>query len=58
MPIAEVDIRPLKGFVAAKFGSQSLLRRVMVSEPDLIPTADIVGKLGTWLVILREELEN
>jgi len=58
MPKTEVDIRALKEFVAAKFGSRSLLRRVMLLEPDLIPAADLVGKLGTWLAILREELAS
>lgn len=58
MPNAEVDIRALKGFVAVKFGSHSLLRRVMASESDRIPIADIVGKLGTWLAILREDAED
>ena len=58
MPRAEVDIRPLKTFVAAKFGSRSLIGKVMLVEPDLIPVVDIVGKLGTWLAVLREDLEG
>lgn len=53
-----IDIRPLKGFVATKFGSRSLLGKVIVLEPDLIPAADFVGKLGTWLAILRENSES
>ncbi|HEV2139337.1 MAG TPA: hypothetical protein VGR53_10905 [Nitrososphaerales archaeon] len=53
-----IDIRPLKGFVAAKFAPHSLLRKVIVLEPDLVPAADIVGKLGTWLAILREDAES
>ena len=54
----EVDIRPLKTFVAAKFGSRSLIGKVMLVEPDLIPVVDVVGKLGTWLAVLREDLEG
>jgi hypothetical protein len=58
MPSTEVDIRALKGFVATKFGPRSLLRRVMTFEPDLIPVPEIVGKLGTWLAVLREDSEG
>ena len=58
MPRAEVDIRPLKTFVAAKFGSHSLIGKVMLVEPDLIPVVEVVGKLGTWLSVLREDLES
>ena len=51
----EVDIRGLKTFVVSKFGSRSLIRRVMLVEPDLIPAAEVVGKVGTWLAVLEEE---
>ena len=53
-----VDIRPLKTYVAAEFRSSSLLRRVLTQEPDLVPASDFVGKLGTWLAILKEDLES
>jgi hypothetical protein len=55
MPKAEVDIRALKQSVASKFGSHSLIGKVMLVEPDLIPVVDIVGKVGTWLAVLRED---
>lgn len=58
MRATEVDIRPLKGYVAAKFGSRSLLRKVIVLEPDFVPITDFIGKLGTWLAILREDFES
>ena len=54
----EVDIRALKQSVASKVGSHSLIGKVMLAEPDLIPVADIVGKVGTWLAVLREDLED
>ena len=54
----EVDIRPMKRFVVTKFGSHSLLGKVMLVEPDLIPVEDIVGKVGTWLAVLREDLDR
>ena len=53
-----VDIRPLKAYVSAKFRSSSLLRRVLTQEPDLVPAPDFVGKLGTWLAILKEDSEG
>ena len=53
-----VDIRPLKTYVAAEFRSSSLLRRVLTQEPDLVPASDFVGKLGTWLAILKEDMES
>jgi hypothetical protein len=54
----QVDIGALKQSVASKFGSHSLIGKVMLVEPDLIPVADIVGKVGTWLAVLREDLED
>ena len=53
-----VDIRPLKAYASAKFRSSSLLSRVLTQEPDLVPASDFVGKLGTWLAILKEDLES
>ncbi len=55
MPETEVDIRALKDFVTTKFGSTSLLRKVIVTEPDQLPAEEFIGKIGTWLAILREE---
>jgi hypothetical protein len=55
---AEVDIRALKRFVASKFGSHSLIGKVMLVEPDVVPVTEIVGKVGTWLAVLREDLES
>lgn len=51
----EIDIRVLKHYVSTKFGSSSLLRKVIVAEPDYLPAEELVGKIGTWLAILREE---
>jgi hypothetical protein len=50
-----IDIRVLKNFVSARFESSSLLRKVIVAEPDYLPAEELVGKIGTWLAILREE---
>ena len=54
----EVDIRALKRSVASKFGSHSLIGKVMLVEPDVVPVTEIVGKVGTWLAVLREDLED
>ena len=50
-----IDIRVLKNFVSTRFVSSSLLRKVIVAEPDYLPAEELVGKSGTWLAILREE---
>lgn len=52
----EVDIRALKQSVASKLGSSSLLRKVMLAEPDHLPAEELIGKIGTWLAILKEEV--
>ena len=54
----QVDIRALKQWVAGKFGSHSLIGKVMLVEPDVVPATEIVGKVGTWLAVLREDLED
>ncbi len=51
----EVDIRALKEFAAANFRPRSILRKVLAAEPDNLPAEELVGKIGTWLAILREE---
>jgi hypothetical protein len=51
----EVDIRALKQSVVTRFGPSSLLRKVILAEPDRLPAEELVGKIGTWLAILREE---
>ena len=53
----QVDIRALKQWVASKLEPSSLLRKVMASEPDRLPTEKLVGKVWTWLAVLKEDLE-
>jgi hypothetical protein len=50
-----IDIRALKQSVASKFGSPLVLRKVLLAEPDRLPAEELIGKIGTWLAILREE---
>ncbi len=50
-----VDVHPLKRTAAKILPDDSILRRVLLSEPDSLEAGEYVAKLGTWLVILREE---
>ena len=50
-----VDIRPLKVLATQKLAEVSILRRVLLSELDSMPTSDFLAKTSTWLAILREE---
>jgi len=52
---SKVNIRPVKEFAVKALGADSLLRRVLAAEPDKMPPTDFLAKLGTWLVLLREE---
>lgn len=53
-----VDIRSVKGLAAKILPSDSILRRVLLSEPDEMEARDYLAKLGTWLVLLREEFRE
>jgi hypothetical protein len=50
-----VDIRSLKGLAVKTLPSDSVLRKVLKAEPDEMDPRDYLAKLGTWLVLLREE---
>lgn len=51
----QVDVRSLKALATGKLADGSILRGVLLSEPDSMPAEDFVAKIGTWLAILREE---
>jgi hypothetical protein len=51
-----VNIRSLKGLAAEILMDDSILRKVLLSESDEMDATDYVAKLGTWLVILNEEV--
>ena len=55
MTAASVSIRPVKSLASTLLPTSSLLRKVLSSEPDDMPPSDFLAKLGTWLVLLREE---
>lgn len=50
-----VDIRSLKRLAAKALANDSILRKILLSEPDVMEPRDYIAKLGTWLAILREE---
>jgi hypothetical protein len=51
-----VNIHPLKRTAAKILPDDSILRRVLLSEPDEMRPSDYLAKLGTWLAILEEEI--
>jgi hypothetical protein len=55
MTVAPVNIRPIKSLASKLLPASSLLRKVLSSEPDDMPPSDFLAKLGTWLVLLKEE---
>lgn len=52
-----VKLQRLKSF-AEKLPEQSLLRNLILAEPDEIDALEYVGKVGTWLKILEMEIAN
>jgi hypothetical protein len=50
-----IDIRSVKGLAAKRLPTDSILRSVLLSEPDSLEARDYLAKLGTWLLLLREE---
>jgi hypothetical protein len=50
-----IDIRSLKTLATEILPNGSILRAVLIREPDILSPHDFVAKLGTWLEILDEE---
>ncbi|HZW55024.1 MAG TPA: hypothetical protein VFF30_01925 [Nitrososphaerales archaeon] len=50
-----IDIRSLKARISEILPSASILRAVLIGEPDVLSPRDFIAKLGTWLDILEEE---
>lgn len=50
-----VVLRRLKRFAVDKLPSESLLRLVILEEPDELDVAAFLAKMGTWLLIAKEE---
>ncbi|MDG6978052.1 MAG: hypothetical protein JRN58_03130 [Nitrososphaerota archaeon] len=52
-----VDLHPLKRVAEMILPTDSILRAVLLSEPDSLKARDYLAKLGTWLALLRQEEE-
>lgn len=52
---AYIDIRSLKTLATEILPSGSILREVLIREPDILSLHDFIAKLGTWLEILDAE---
>jgi hypothetical protein len=48
-----VDIRTLKAFVSENFPKDSPIRIAILAELDTLDARELVGKIGTWLNLLR-----
>ena len=53
MPDQAVNIKPLKGLVATNFPVNSIVRTLILEEPETMPAEEYVIKVGIWLRILR-----
>ncbi len=52
----KVVIRQLKRFAAERLPSESLLRHIILTEPDEIDALSFLAKLETWLMVAQREL--
>lgn len=52
---AYIDIRSLKTLATEILPNGSILREVLIREPDILSPHDFIAKLGTWLEILDAE---
>lgn len=50
-----IDMHSFKARVSDILPDGSILRSVLIREPDTLSKSDLVAKLGTWLEILDEE---
>ena len=51
--VCNVDIRTLKAFVSENFPKDSPIRIAILAELDTLDARELVGKIGTWLNLLR-----
>ena len=52
-----VDTRPLKQFATENLPLNSVLRTILVSEPDSIDREEFLTKIGVWLKLIRFDAE-
>ncbi len=51
----KVVLRRLKRFAFNDLPSKSVLRLVLLEEPDEMDVAAFLAKMGTWLLIAKQE---
>ena len=51
-----INISKLKLVIRAKFPSQSLVRRLILSEPDELSRDEAIEKFGLWDELMCKEL--
>lgn len=51
----KVDTRALKDFANREFRDYPLVRKIILQEPDQMPTQEFVIKSKIWLQLLAEE---
>ncbi len=52
----KVALRGLKQFASDSLPSESLLRHLILTEPDEMETLAFLAKMDTWLRIAKREL--
>lgn len=50
-----VDVRKLKAYVLKIFPEQSLLRELVLNEPDELDVRELGWKINTWLRVFNKE---
>ena len=50
-----VDLRPLKSYAKNSFHRGSVLRELILTEPDRMAAEEFIGRIGVWLRLLKIE---
>jgi hypothetical protein len=56
-PEFEIDLRTFKSNFS-KYFPNSVLSIILLSEPDEMSLDELIGKLGTWLILLDQEKDS
>jgi hypothetical protein len=54
----QVDVRPLKRFVASTLPSTTAIYAVIMGEPDEMSATDFLAKIPTWLKLVDHEIRS
>jgi len=53
-----IDLKPIKRLASKLLNSQSIFRKVIIQEENMLSAKDYCVKLETWLLLLEEELRS